>query len=467
MTDPPNPARPGHKARPAGAARPSAPAQPADPAELAERATARILGDLGGPHRGVVVDSPPGAGKSTLVVRAAAELADHAEHVMLIAQTNEQVDDLTNRLAAARPGLAVGRLAAHDYTPPPRVAAHDNVALSTKADDLAACPVVLSTAHKWATVRDGQTWPWAIVDEAYQMRSDLLLRVAGLFDRALFVGDPGQLDPFSTVETDRWTGLTWDPMQSAVAVLLRHNPDIPVHTLPVSWRLPASAAPVIAEAFYPFTGFRAAAGPGQRRLEFAAAPFGRNAFDRTLDTAAASGWALYELPARHTLRTDTDAVTACAAVAARALQRGPVSFYPERAVAGAPVTATRIAVGTAHRDQAHAIRTILAANNLKDITVDTANRLQGREFDLVIVLHPLSGRRDATAFHLESGRLCVLTTRHRQACIVIARAGIPELLDAHPSTDPVHLNVPVKFPDGWEANQSLMAHLQHHKVRAP
>jgi hypothetical protein len=456
----------GHPGPPA---QPLAPPQRPDPAELAEQATARILGDLGGPHRGVVVDSPPGAGKSTLVVRAAAELADAHEHVMLIAQTNEQVDDLTARLAAARPRLPVGRLAAHGYTPPPRVAAHDNVTLSTKADDLAACPVVLSTAHKWATVRLAQTWPWAIVDEAYQMRSDLLLRVAGLFDRALFVGDPGQLDPFSTVETDRWTGLTWDPMQSAVAVLLRHNPDVPVHTLPVSWRLPASAAPVIAEAFYPFTGFRAAAAPGQRRLEFATAPFGRNAFDHTLETAAASGWALYELPARHTLRTDTDAVTACAAVAARALQRGPVSFssYPERAVAGVPVTATRIAVGTAHRDQAQAIRAILAANGEDRITVDTANRLQGREFDLVIVLHPLSGRRDATAFHLESGRLCVLTTRHRHACILIARAGIPELLDAHPSTDPVHLNVPVKFPDGWEANQSLMAHLQHHKVRAP
>lgn len=123
-------------------------------------------------------------------------------------------------------------------------------------------------------------------------------------------------------------------------------------------------------------------------------------------------------------------------------------------------------MGTAHRDQAQAIGAVLRANGLPGITVDTANRLQGREFDIVIVLHPLSGRRDATAFHLEAGRLCVLTTRHRHACIVVARVGIPELLDAHPSTEPVHLNVPVKFPDGWEANQALLAHLQHWKVRA-
>ncbi|WP_333481891.1 AAA domain-containing protein [Nocardia farcinica] len=73
------------------------------------------------------------------------------------------------------------------------------------------------------------------------------------------------------------------------------------------------------------------------------------------------------------------------------------------------------------------------------VAVNTANRLQGREFEVVIVVHPLSGHRDATAFHLEAGRLCVLTSRHRQACIVVAREGITDLLDSHPSTDPVHL----------------------------
>jgi superfamily I DNA and/or RNA helicase len=129
------------------------------------------------------------------------------------------------------------------------------------------------------------------------------------------------------------------------------------------------------------------------------------------------------------------------------------------------VTPDRIAIGTAHRDQAAAIRQALG-DLAQQVTVDTANRLQGREYDVTIVLHPLSGRRDATAFHLESGRLCVLASRHRHACIVVARAGIQEILDAHPSTEPVHLNVPVKFPDGWEANQAILTHLAQYKVRA-
>jgi len=435
-------------------------------AELAEDATRQILTSLGAAERGVVVDSPPGAGKSTLVVRAAAGLAESGEPVMVIAQTNEQVDDLTDRLASAHPDLAVGRLAAGGYLPAPRLAGHEKVTVATKAADLEQCAVVLGTAHKWATVSGDLRWPWAIVDEAYQMRSDLLLRVAERFDRALFVGDPGQLDPFSTVDTDRWAGLTWDPMQSAVAVLLRHNPDIAVRTLPVSWRLPASAAPAVSEAFYPFTGFTAATGAGDRRLELLARPLGRNGLDQAVDMAAGAGWALCELPARHTVRTDREAVLACAALAERFLQRGAMS-YSEQAVAGVPVTASRIAVGTAHRDQAQAVRQVLAGSGLREVVVDTANRLQGREFDIMVMLHPLSGRRDATAFHLEAGRLCVLASRHRHACVVVARAGIPELLDAHPSTEPVYLNQPVRFPDGWEANQSFLAHLSQFTVRLP
>jgi hypothetical protein len=435
-------------------------------AELADRATRRILADLTAAPRGVVVDSPPGAGKSTLVIQAATELAGAGERVMVVGQTNEQVDDLTDRFASERPDLTAGRLCANGYTPSERVTPHPNVRAETGLPDLAGCPVVLATAAKWATITQASTWPWAIVDEAYQMRSDLLLRIARLFERALFVGDPGQLDPFSTVDTERWTGLSWDPMTSAVAVLLNHNPEVPVHTLPVSWRLPASAARVVSEAFYPFTGFTSATSDGERRLGYATRPFRTSALDLALDMSAESGWALYELPHRHALRTDAEAVTACAALAARLLQRGAVA-YSEAAPAGTVVDGPRVAVGTAHRDQAAAVRAALDVSfGVTGVVVDTANRLQGREFDVMIVLHPLSGRRDATAFYLESGRLCVLTSRHRHACIVVARAGIPGLLDAHPSVEPVHLGVPAKFPDGWEANQAMMAHLCQHRVPA-
>ena len=72
-----------------------------------------VLADLTeSAERAIVVDSPPGAGKSTLVVRAAGHLAAAGHSLMIVAQTNEQVDDLIDRLAGADPGLLIGRLSA-------------------------------------------------------------------------------------------------------------------------------------------------------------------------------------------------------------------------------------------------------------------------------------------------------------------------------------------------------------------
>ncbi|MFD7612273.1 AAA domain-containing protein [Streptomyces sp. NPDC059828] len=435
-----------------------------DPGTAATRATDAILADtLDGDARGVVVDSPPGAGKSTLVVRAALELAAAGRPLMVVAQTNAQVDDLVLRLAEKEPGLPVGRLHSSDPDPYDKALDRlDNVRKSAKAGDLAGLDVVISTAAKWAHVKGVEPWGHAIVDEAYQMRSDSLLAVAGLFERALFVGDPGQLDPFSVVGAEQWAGLSYDPSASAVSTLLAHNPELPQHRLPVSWRLPASAAPLVSDAFYPYTPFRSGTGPGDRRLSFGVASDGSGP-DRVLDEAAESGWGLLELPARHTPRTDPEAVRAVALVVRRLLDRGGVSVS-ERSDEPVPLTPERIAVGTAHRDQAAAIRAALTELAVTGVTVDTANRLQGREFDVTVVLHPLSGRPDATAFHLETGRLCVLASRHRHACIVVCRAGVAELLDDHPSTEPVQLGVTMKFPDGWEANHAVLSHLAEHRV---
>jgi hypothetical protein len=302
------------------------------------------------------------------------------------------------------------------------------------------------------------------------MRSDGLLAIAPRFANgtALFVGDPGQLDPFATIDGDRWAGSAWDPTDSAVAVVRTHNPDLPVHRLPYSWRLPATAAPLICAAFYPFTPFEAGSTLTQRSMKLpGVGGSSTDSADQTLDLAAETGWALYELPAKHTVRTDAEALEVCARLAARLVRREATVFdpgYPD----GRPVTAERIAIGASHRDQVAGIRAALDryGEYVRAVTVDTANRLQGREYDACIVLHPLSGRRDATAFHLETGRLCVLLSRHRHACVVVARAGIPDLLDAHPHTEPVHLGVPVKFPDGWEAHQAVLAHLARYRVHA-
>ncbi|WP_406075314.1 hypothetical protein [Micromonospora sp. NBC_01638] len=203
------------------------------PAVEAERVITAVLANLRFRDRcRVVVVSSREAGKSALVVCAA------VERLIVIAQTNEQVDDLTDRLAQKLSELCIGRLsAAADYRKSERVKGQEMVWVGVKVTDLGVRAVTVGTIAKSATVTDC-SWVGIIVDEAYQMRSNALLRAAGRFEPALFVVDPGQLDGLSTVETVRWTGLTGDPMQIAVAVLLRHNPDLPVHRLLVSRRAP-------------------------------------------------------------------------------------------------------------------------------------------------------------------------------------------------------------------------------------
>lgn len=439
-----------------------------DAAATADAATAAVLADLArADHKAVVVDSPPGAGKTTLVVRAAGHLVEGDERPIIVAQTNNQVNDLVIRLAAQHPGVTVGRLSASDYAAPPAVTNPVNTTVGTTVADLAGCQIIVGTSAKWASVRD-ERFGWAILDEAYQMRSDSLLQIVERFDRGLFVGDPGQLDPFTLVGTERWIGLPHDPTQNGVTVMLEHNADTPVHRLRVSWRLAANAAPTISRAFYPFVNFIAGTAQGTRSLRFRTAGFGNTDLDETLAMAFTSGWALHELPRQHVPRTDTETIQTAVSLASRLLDRGAVATC-ERHTGGRVLDASDIAIGVAHRDQADLVRAALARTNNPNaphVAVDTANRLQGREFEIVIVVHPLSGRRDATAFHLEAGRLCVLTSRHRQACIVVAREGIRDLLDSHPSTDPVHLSVPAKFPDGWEANQVMMTKLAMHRVAA-
>ncbi|NUO96645.1 MAG: helicase, partial [Nonomuraea sp.] len=140
--------------------------------ESPEQVIANVLADLPG-HRGVVVDSPPGAGKSTLVVRAAAHIAATGEPLMIVAQTNEQVDDLVARISERHPHLKVGRLSAGGYVPHPRMLELPGVTFGTRIQDLGDPDIVIATADKWAWI-SGRVWPWAIVDEAYQMRSDKL-----------------------------------------------------------------------------------------------------------------------------------------------------------------------------------------------------------------------------------------------------------------------------------------------------
>lgn len=436
-------------------------------------AHARVVDDawdaLAGAERVTGVQSPPGAGKSTLVRTMASRWAtDGRPQLPVLTQTNAQADDLCADLAADLDGTGytVGRLHGGTYAADPRLVAA-GVACSTDPAALATCNAVIAPAKKWAYVTTGD-WQAAVIDEVYQMRSDHLLSVAGRFNRLLVVGDPGQLKPFTTGNESLVRGRPLSPIETAADTLRLTHPDAKWLALPVSWRLPPEAARVISDAFYT-SPFGAGVATGVRRFHMAPRP-ATHVANRALAAAAGSGWAFVELPEAHLPRTDPDVVEVIAGLVDTCLDAG-LAVTDER---GGPrrLRLEDIAVGVAHRDQrghvGAAVDRVLAARGLPAgaVVVDTANRLQGRQFEFVIAWHPLSGRRDASEFHLEAGRLCVMLSRHRQACIVVGRAGIRAQLESHPGVEPVWIGETPPAVDGWEANLALLDELEAHRVAA-
>ncbi|GLZ28081.1 helicase [Lentzea sp. NBRC 105346] len=433
-----------------------------------------------------VVQAPPGAGKSTLIRSLAAALATAEQRIAVGTQTTEQADDLVLALHKAHPELRIARLHGSNggMNAAVGVAAARSLGHLTTgtngSDLLQDAQIMVAPTQKWAHEAHPSTMsPRAplrhafaalLIDESYQMRSDAFSYLPDLAPRMLCVGDPGQLAPFTTLKIDRWNGRGYGPTRPAMEVLRRNHPDLPLHQMHVSWRLPPSTAGLVQDAFYPDVPFVPGTSVQDRQLllgrENTRGGRGDRRVDAVLNQAARTGWAYVELPEAHTMRADSEIATTLAGLAGRLLERGAtiVSELPADHD-GRPLRTQDIAVVTAHNDQAAAVR--LAMNEAgidPGITVDTANAIQGREFAVVAVWHPLAGRRDASSFHLEAGRMCVMLTRHRHACIVIGRAGAQQLLEEYPDDHEVVLGEDAAGVDGWYANHRVLEHLRKSRI---
>jgi hypothetical protein len=424
-----------------------------------------------GSPRAVVVPAPAGGGKSHLIVTAVDEARHKRLRVAVAAPTNEQAFGLVRAIAlrhcAGHPNRAVTFVPASEVALPASIRILPGVREAT-AKEARRHELIVGTLSKLGDAfARGDLAPFDVllVDEAYQADSAKYFAVGDLAPIHLLVGDSGQINPFATVaDPVRWRGLPENPLQTAVGVLLRNHPHTPVHRLPITRRLDPRAA-TVARLFYPDLDFRAAVLPGVRELRLGKGGGASRRLDPALDLAATKGWAHVELPRAPVLQADSEAVELIASLAERLFEREP-KVRCERRPLSATLAPSQVAVGVSHNDQKDQLRAALDARGLSDVVVETANKLQGLEFEMTFAWHPLSGLPEADEFHLDPGRMCVLLTRHRQACVVVGRVGDRDLLyDRPPPPTAAYLGHDADpVLDGWGVHQALYTALDLHRL---
>ena len=200
-------------------------------------------------------------------------------------------------------------------------------------------------------------------------------------------------------------------------------------------------------------------------MDRATAPDSRTrTLDHALELAARDGWAHLELPASEVLTCDPKTIQVICDLVTR-LTRAPRGS----AANATPNSHHRDRTGSPSAFPATIRRACCAPASTASSTVQsrsgTANKLQASSYDLVICWHPLAGLAEADEFHVDSGRLCVLTTRHRHACILVGRRGDRELLEGLPPSTPAWPGIDDDaILGGWDVHRRVFDALEPTRI---
>lgn len=371
---------------------------------------ARILYSVWSGDPATVVPSPPGAGKTRLVVLLAASLAARAGlRVAVAAQTRQQAVQIAQRLGSLE-GVA-GKLLWKKGTHHPDLGVVDAVGGGAARWPRRGGGVVIATTARWLYANpDHLGADVMIIDEAWQATCADAGALGAFARQVVCVGDPGQIAPVVTAPTDKWGSGIGPHSPAPEAILAAHGEHVGVVKLRYTWRLGAATTGLIAP-LYPDLRFTSRRPPEYLSVAGQAVPEVAHAM-----VAAAHG-------------PCDDALVAAAADRVRELLGTEyVTGSGARAVSG-----ENIAVVTGHVNQAAAVAAQLA--DVPGVLVGTANALQGLERPASVVLHPMVGYRSAEAFSLDQGRLCVMLSRHRAHLTMICDSATSSLLDP---ADPGH-----------------------------
>ncbi|MEQ8460190.1 MAG: AAA family ATPase [Sandaracinaceae bacterium] len=374
----------------------------------------------------LVLEAPPGSGKTHVSLRAAVLAAHHGERVAVVTQTNAQADDFCRRMGREYPRIGVYRFLAREADD---IDLGSSCALVRRERDLPVGPcIVVATGAKWATLREDADFDLTLVDEAWQMRWADFMFLSRVAPRFVLIGDPGQIDPTVTVDVRRWETARRPPHRAAPDLILADPSSGAVRRqLPVSTRLPHDTVELV-RGFYDFP-FDSWASPGERHLVLPGASKA-DPIDRALERLRAGSLSLLTLPTPDD-GPPQDEDLELAETVAKTVRRLLARDARARTEDGeAPLTPSDIGVTATHRVMN--ARLVEALGELAShVRVDTPERWQGLERKVMLAVHPLSGVTDPSAFDLSTGRLCVMTSRHRVGLVVVSRDHVGDTLEGY------------------------------------
>lgn len=408
-----------------------------------------------------IVKAPPGSGKTFTLVESLDAAIRAGMRVMVAAQTNNQVDEICIRIAERypRPSILkqpVIRFSSSGYMPPvkfPSANADGSIftdrvdVISAKADLPDGACVVVSTVAKLALTDFAHPFDLLYVDEAWQMAWADFLPLRHIADRYILIGDPGQIPPTVAIDVDRWEATDFPPHAPAPDLLLRNDRlgDLRCEfRLPTCRRLPADSVELV-NSFYDFT-FGADALPGERFIRVgnsqsnAAGPVTARVDEilaRMSSAEVPRTTAIITHPTPDTglpVGTDLELADVVADIVVRLLElECVISTQPSERSSPRPLEPADIGVVSTHNLMNAAIsrRLLSIQKSFRSIRATTPERWQGLERPVMIAVHPLSGVMTPSEFDLETGRLCVMASRHRSACLFVTRDHIAHTLDSH------------------------------------
>jgi hypothetical protein len=366
-----------------------------------------------------VVKAPPGSGKTHNLIEVLSVLVGAGKRIAVAAQTNSQADDICDRFAKDHHEVAVDRFTSKDYRLPDDFPSSVGHVIAAK--DLRDEPgVVVGTTAKWSlTDLPGAPFDLLAVDEAWQMAWADFMQCATISGRFLLIGDPGQIPPVVTIDVRRWETSPRAPHEATPNIVLA-DPTINDRfegSLPACRRLPHESV-VYVKPFYDFD-FAAYVEPGASGVDL---PRGHR-----LDALSDGRPILATLatPAGGPPVEVDHELAAAVASLIEDLIRAPSSVRIDGRLA--PLQPSDIGVTSSHRVMNAAIASALGSRS-QLVRVDTPERWQGLQKPVMIAVHPMSGVVSPSSFDLDTGRLCVMASRHQAGLIIVSRDHVGETL---------------------------------------